>query len=192
MILEPIYRHVPDVYEIPGFTPHIIDRAYLKALGVSAEPDQDTVDGLIRGSESFIARLKTKTVIPTPSVAIEKIDLGSELEIHNYTQRCPTLTYEVTPVKGCLVGCLYCLVTDGVHEQPLIAYENYHELLALWKRTRTTSITTIFPPRPRRFRSRRCKRALRIISCALLSSITQNSPNPKRGFSSRPRRASNI
>ncbi len=135
MILEPIYRHVPDVYEIPGFTPHIIDRAYLKALGVSAEPDQDTVDGLIRGSESFIARLKAKTVIPTPSVAIEKIDLGSELEIHNYTQRCPTLTYEVTPVKGCLVGCLYCLVTDGVHEQPLIAYENYHELLTRFMET---------------------------------------------------------
>ena len=25
------------------------------------------------------------------------------------------------------MGCQYCLVTDGVHEQKLVAYENYHE-----------------------------------------------------------------
>ena len=49
-----------------------------------------------------------------------------EPEIHNYTGRCPTLTYEINPVRGCGVGCQYCLVTDGVHEQPLVALENYH------------------------------------------------------------------
>jgi DNA repair photolyase len=135
MLTEPLYTHEPDVYSIPGFKPHIIDREYLKALGCAVTPEQDTIDGLIRGSESFIARLKAKTVIPKPNVTIEKIDLESELEIHNYTQRCPTLTYEVSPVKGCLVGCLYCLVTDGVHEQPLIAYDNYHELLTRFMET---------------------------------------------------------
>lgn len=133
--LDPIYYHKPDVYNIPGFTPHIIDRAYLNKLGVAVIPDDDTVEGLIRGSESFIARLNAGTVIPSPNITVEKIGLDEELEIHNYTSRCPTLTYEVSPVKGCMVGCLYCLVTDGVHEQPLIAYDNYHELLVRFMET---------------------------------------------------------
>jgi len=127
--LQPIYYHEPDVYSIPGFKASTIDREYLKNLGISVKPDDDTIEGLIHGSELFIKRLKNKTVIPSPSVTLAKIDLDSELEIHNYTERCPTLTYEVTPVEGCMVGCLYCLVTDGVHEQPLVAYDNYHELL---------------------------------------------------------------
>ncbi|MDR0952130.1 MAG: hypothetical protein LBM18_04330 [Oscillospiraceae bacterium] len=129
MKLEPIYSHEPDVYHIPGFTPAIIDRAYLKNLGVKTQPDDDTMEGLRIGSENFIKRLESKTVIPAPKVELAKIDVNSELEIHNYTNRCPTLTYEVSPVLGCFVGCLYCLVTDGVHEQKLIAYENYDELV---------------------------------------------------------------
>lgn len=129
MQLTPIYERKPDVYTMPGFEPHIIDRDYLKNLGVTVEPDDDTVEGLIRGSRSFIDRLAARTVIPSPSVEIKQIDLTRDLEIHNYTQRCPTLTYEVSPVEGCFVGCLYCLVTDGVHEHPLVAYDNYHELL---------------------------------------------------------------
>jgi len=80
----------------------------------------------------FIQRLKAKTVIPSPKVSLKKISLDTELEIHNYTERCPTLTYEVTPVDGCMVGCLYCLVTDGIHEQPLVVYDNYHEMLKVF------------------------------------------------------------
>jgi DNA repair photolyase len=129
MRLTPIIQNDPDVYRIPGFVPHLIDREYLKRLGVSAEPDDDTVEGLIRGSKLFIDRFKAKTVIPELNLHLEEIDLDKDLEIHNYTQRCPTLTYEVSPVKGCTVGCLYCLVTDGVHEQPLTAYTNYDKLL---------------------------------------------------------------
>jgi DNA repair photolyase len=129
MKLEPIYSREPDVYNIPGFAPKTVDRAYLKDLGVTVTPDDDTMEGLFRGSDSFIKRLAAKTVIPTPSVEIKQIDVNSELEIHNYTNRCPTLTYEVSPVLGCFVGCLYCLVTDGVHEQKLIAYDNYDELV---------------------------------------------------------------
>ncbi len=135
MKLKPIYYHEPDVYNIPGFEPHIIDRDYLTKLGVATIPDDDTIEGLIRGSQSFIKRLENKSVIPHAEVTIEKIDLNSDLEIHNYTQRCPTLTYEVSPVKGCMVGCLYCLVTDGVHEQPLVAYDNYQELLLRFMET---------------------------------------------------------
>lgn len=135
MKLEPIYYHEPDVYNMPDFKPHIIDREYLKSIGVTVEPDDDSIEGLIRGSKSFSLRLEQKTVIPSPSVTIKKIDLSENLDIHNYTNRCPTLTYEVTPVKGCMVGCLYCLVTDGVHEQPLTVYDNYHELLLRFMET---------------------------------------------------------
>ena len=135
MKLEPVYYHEPDVYNIPGFKPHITDREYLKNLGVKVNPDDDTVKWLLNGSQQFAQRLSAKTVIPHPVISVEKIDLDTELEIHNYTERCPTLTYEVSPVKGCMVGCLYCLVTDGVHEQPLIAYENYHELLTRFMET---------------------------------------------------------
>jgi DNA repair photolyase len=129
MKLQPIYCHEPDVYHIPGFTPQIVDRAYFEELGVTTPADDDTIDRLVLGSKQFIARLAAQTAIPSPNVTMDKIALDSELEIHNYTACCPTLTYEVTPVKGCMVGCMYCLVTDGVHEQSLVAYDNYHELL---------------------------------------------------------------
>ena len=49
-----------------------------------------------------------------------------QTEIHNYTGRCPTLTYEINPVKGCGIGCQYCLVTDGIHQPVIKAYANYH------------------------------------------------------------------
>ena len=68
-------------------------------------------------------------MIPVPQLALDEIDVNSELEIHNYTGKCPTLTYEINPVSGCNVGCLYCLVTDGVHENQLKAYTNYHLLV---------------------------------------------------------------
>lgn len=57
------------------------------------------------------------------------IDVNSELLIHNYTGACPTLTYEVSPVEGCHIGCLYCLVTDGHHQKPLTLYRNYDQLI---------------------------------------------------------------
>jgi DNA repair photolyase len=129
MELSAIFSREPDVYNIPGFTPQIIDRDYLKNLGVKTDPDDDTLEGLRIGSENFIKRIEAKTVIPTTKVEFAQIDVNSDLEIHNYTSRCPTLTYEVSPVKGCFVGCLYCLVTDGVHEQKLIVYDNYDELV---------------------------------------------------------------
>ena len=72
-------------------------------------------------------RLEEHTVIPKSVLYLEDCDPETvETEIHNYTGRCPTLTFEVNPIKGCHVGCQYCLVTDGVHEQKLVAYENYH------------------------------------------------------------------
>lgn len=124
---ETLYSHQTSVYNLEGFKPAIVDAEYLKNLGVTIEPSQETLAGLVRGSEAFIRRLENHTVIPVSTLYIEDCDPdGIQTEIHNYTGRCPTLTFEVNPVKGCNVGCQYCLVTDGVHEQKIIAYENYH------------------------------------------------------------------
>lgn len=129
MKLEPIYQHEVNVYNLDGFSPVIVDENYLKNLGVTTIPSEATLEGLKRGSEVFIKRLEQKNVIPVPELILDEIDINSELEIHNYTGKCPTLTYEINPVVGCNVGCLYCLVTDGVHENALKAYTNYHLLV---------------------------------------------------------------
>ena len=114
-----------DVYNLEGFSPTIVDGRYLEELGVRTKPSAETLEGLRRGSELFIKRLEEGTVIPRPRLELDEIDLDTEPEIHNYTGHCPTLTYEINPTLGCNVGCLYCLVTDGVHEQKLVTFSNY-------------------------------------------------------------------
>ena len=140
------YSHETDIYNLENFEPQIVDAEYLKNLGVKAVPSEATLQGLIRGSKFFIERIKNKTVIPVSKLTIANIDPDKvETEIHNYTGRCPTLTFEINPIRGCNVGCQYCLVTDGVHEQHLTAYENYHlyvrKLLEEMNGTPTAAIT---------------------------------------------------
>lgn len=124
---EPVYSHRSTVYNLPGFEPGKVDGAYLKALGVGVEPSEETLEALRRGSEDFERRFREHLLIPRQRFCLEDIAPASVTpEIHNYTGRCPTLTYEINPVRGCTVGCQYCLVSDGVHEQELMAYDNYH------------------------------------------------------------------
>ena len=124
---EPVYSHRSTVYNLPGFEPSRVDGSYLKELGVRVEPSAETLDALRRGSEVFERRFREHLLIPRQRFSLESIDPAAvSPEIHNYTGRCPTLTYEINPVRGCTVGCQYCLVSDGVHEQELVAYENYH------------------------------------------------------------------
>ncbi|MBR5700578.1 MAG: hypothetical protein IKX37_05740 [Bacteroidales bacterium] len=123
----PFYSRLHNVYNLEDFSPEIIDEAYLKRLGVKTIPAEETLDGLRSGSELLIRGLRNKTLIPEPLYRTVETDPDSiETEIHNYTGRCPTLTYEINPVLGCGVGCQYCLVTDGKHRQELIAIDNYH------------------------------------------------------------------
>ena len=124
---SPLYAGETDIYQFPDLATHPVDAARLRELGVSVEPSAETLAGLARGSRLFAQRLREHTLLPHTRYQLRDIDPATEEpEIHNYTGRCPTLTYEINPVKGCGVGCQYCLVTDGVHEQPLIALENYH------------------------------------------------------------------
>lgn len=122
-----LYSHETNIYSLAGFVPTIVDQAYLSELGVDMEAAPETLEGLKRGSEVFMQRLENKTVIPVSHLVLDEIDPENvDTEIHNYTGRCPTLTFELNPVQGCNVGCQYCLVTDGVHEQTLTAHNNYH------------------------------------------------------------------
>ena len=122
----PIYSHGTNVYNLEGFAPPVVDKAYLKELGVKVDPDPETLSGLKRGSDIFKYRFENRILIPRPRFdTFEGNPETIHTEIHNYTGRCPTLTYEINPVKGCGVGCQYCLVTDGVHEQELSVDLNY-------------------------------------------------------------------
>ncbi len=128
-VLENISPNQRSVTHLSGLTPQVIDANYLNQLGVQIVPSTETLDGLLKGSQFFEERLANGTIVPRPRVELAEIDLNSQFEIHNYTGACPVLTYEINPVVGCNVGCLYCLVTDGVHEQELKAYTNYHLLV---------------------------------------------------------------
>ena len=123
---KPLYPHSGSVYQLDGFRPALVDAGYLKQMGVCVTPSADTLEALRKGSEVFALRLREHRLIPEQRFFLDTIQPGQEPpEIHNYTGQCPTLTYEINPVRGCSVGCLYCLVSDGVHELPLIAHDNY-------------------------------------------------------------------
>lgn len=124
---EPFYSHEHQVYNLEGFSPAPVNEAYLRALGVGVIPSAETLEGLRRGSDVFLDRFRARRLIPETHFRLDTLDVDAVVpEIHNYTGRCPTLTYEINPVLGCTVGCQYCLVSDGVHERELVAHENYH------------------------------------------------------------------
>ena len=124
---EPLYSRRSTVYNLPGFEPRLVDKAYLENLGVTVEPSEETLKALEAGSDVFRRRYAEGLLIPRQRYGLAEFDPAAVTpEIHNYTGRCPALTWEINPVRGCTVGCQYCLVSDGVHEQELLAYENYH------------------------------------------------------------------
>ncbi|MBQ7222338.1 MAG: radical SAM protein [Bacteroidales bacterium] len=122
----PLYSHSSNVYNLKNFSPRIIDKEYLDSLNLRVLPSQEAVKGLEEGSKLFIQRFNNGSLIPHTEYAVKDMDPATiKTEIHNYTGHCPTLTYEINPVMGCGVGCQYCLVSDGVHEQSLVAINNY-------------------------------------------------------------------
>ena len=54
--MQSLYSHETDVYNLKGFKPQIVDADYLKQLGVTVEPSEETLQGLIRGSKVFMKR----------------------------------------------------------------------------------------------------------------------------------------
>ena len=51
-----LYEHDINAYNLEGFQPQIVDADYLKKLGVTIEPSEETLQGLIRGSKMFKKR----------------------------------------------------------------------------------------------------------------------------------------
>ena len=69
-----LYEHETDAYNLEGFKPQIVDAEYLKQLGVTIEPSEETLQGLIRGSKLFMKRLEEHTVIPKSVLYLEDCD----------------------------------------------------------------------------------------------------------------------
>ncbi len=127
--LDRLTKRRKEISDFPEFEPALVNRSYLEALGVSVVPTEETVDALIRGSRLFMNRLSQGTLLPRPRVMTKLAPVEGRLEVHNYTGACPTSTYEINPLVGCNVGCLYCLVTDGSHEREMEILEDYPSFL---------------------------------------------------------------
>lgn len=125
VVLQRIENDQVDLYNLKDFEPQIVNREYLDKIGVKVEALPESLKELEEGAADFIKKYYEKRLIPKPQLRFEQIPLDVPLPIHDYTGSCPTSTYEINPVLGCNVGCLYCLVTDGIHPDFLTAYENY-------------------------------------------------------------------
>lgn len=124
MILKPLYDNIRSIYTEENFSARILSEKDFIDIDVS-----DTVKKrAIEGSIFFKQRIDNQTLFPDMSYISKSIDTNEDLLIHNYTGACPVQTFEINPVKGCNVGCVYCLVDDGIHND-LVVYENYHKLV---------------------------------------------------------------
>ena len=121
-----LYNNYKSIYNELNFKPRILTMNDLKDINVS----EDVKKRAIAGSKLFKDRIDNHILFPRfDQYHLEEIDVNEKLLIHNYTGACPIETYEINPVKSCNVGCMYCLVDDGLHPE-LVVYENYHELVA--------------------------------------------------------------
>jgi len=120
VILQPIYKNHYDKL----FEPRVYRNSDFDGIDVS----NAVIEKAVLGSELFRERYDDGTLFPKQECVFDEVDLDEELLVHNYTGQCPVQTYEINPVKGCNVGCAYCLVNDGIHENPIV-YKNYSELV---------------------------------------------------------------
>ena len=124
MVLKPIYDNKQSIDGGKPFMPRALKSSDFSGAGISSY----IVEKAVLGSELFSRRYEDGTLFPKMVCSLAKADVDGELLVHNYTGQCPAQTFEINPVKGCNVGCAYCLVNDGVHETPVV-YMNYHKLV---------------------------------------------------------------
>jgi DNA repair photolyase len=130
-----------------------IDRNLLAGLGVGYAISDNVASQLLLGSEWFSELYERRNLTPGDHYTESLTDANEELEIHNYTNICPTNVLEVSPSAGsCAVACQYCLVTDGNHVKPIKVYTNYAERLAnSLERNRNRAIFYYFSPKTEAF-----------------------------------------
>ena len=122
MILKPLYENSQANRAVP-FALRALYENDFTGVNISA----DVKEKAILGSEFFKKRYDEGRLFPKLECAFSEIDMDEDLTVHNYTGQCPVQTFELNPVKGCNVGCAYCLANDGVHEDVVVVYKNYHE-----------------------------------------------------------------
>ena len=127
MMLKPLYRSGGEKCLInKPFEPRVLTDCDFAGVDIS-----DAVKAAaIGGSEFFRKRFDEGALFPGMACEIADIDMDEELTVHNYTGQCPVQTFELNPVKGCNVGCAYCLANDGIHEPVPVAYRNYPEYVS--------------------------------------------------------------
>ena len=59
---ENFYSHDTDVYNMEGFEPQIVDKAYLDNPGVTRSTSKANLEGPRRAPESFTQRRENRTV----------------------------------------------------------------------------------------------------------------------------------
>jgi len=124
MVLEPLYSNKHNSDNMNTFAPRVLTPGDFSGVCVSAP----VIEKAILGSQIYRKRHDDGTLFPSLTCGFDEAKLDEDLLVHNYTGQCPVQTFEINPVKGCNVGCAYCLVNDGMHESPVI-YNNYHQLV---------------------------------------------------------------
>lgn len=120
----------PGCYGLKDFAPTKIDKNLLVSLGLDYAISENVASQLLQGSEWFSGLFTNKNLMPENHYVESLTNIDEELEIHNYTNICPTNVLEVSPSSGsCSIACQYCLVTDGNHVKPITVYTNYAERL---------------------------------------------------------------
>ena len=144
---------IEDLYRLPGFRPISINKPFLQGLGIEGPIDPLVAAALEKGSEAFAAAYIRRALTPDLEVTSGQLDADRDLEVHNYTGLCPQFVYEVNPSHGsCLIGCQYCLVTDGNHRQQIQTWDNLPDILEkVLERYRATPRFYYFSPKTEAF-----------------------------------------
>jgi DNA repair photolyase len=132
-VLSVAFQHIapkPGCYNLQGFAPLKIDQNLLVEMGLDYAISDKVASQLLQGSEWFSSLYANINLTSGNHYTKSLTDVDKELEIHNYTNICPTNVLEVSPSSGsCAIACQYCLVTDGNHVKPIVVYTNYAERL---------------------------------------------------------------
>lgn len=150
------FQHIsmrPACYDLRGFVPLEVDQRLLAEKGVRYDITDEVATQLQQGTQWFTELFHNRHLIPENRYRAGETDIEQELEIHNYTNICPTNVLEVSPSAGsCAIACQYCLVTDGNHIQPITVYTNYTQRLAnSLERNRDRSLFYYYSPKTEAF-----------------------------------------
>jgi len=117
-------------HDLADFSPITIDDALIDSLDLPYPVTAEVRQALLAGSQRYRALFDNHSLQPVTTYLETETDPAAALEIHNYTNICPTNVLEVTPSVGsCSIACQYCLVTDGNQCTQITVFTNYTDKL---------------------------------------------------------------